>query len=247
MFQTALPARIKSRSMGVKLLIVCVLALSMTIPALFVDDLVNDRTHSEADVIKEISEHVGGQQSFLGPTLAIPFEIPARNSLEITRHGTYLVFPAQATAALKIATEERRRSLFRVPVFQADLKLDAAFNLEGVPSSAPEGAVLDWSHAEFFVGVTDARGAMADGVLTFSGKSVTLTPSQTAENLTIGPDQNQQLRLRLFGASAAQLTPGSRFDVSATDAVLRGAADCLAGVWQNNAPQHAGRLAKSQL
>jgi len=201
--------------MGVKLLIVCALALAMTIPALFVEDLVDDRTHREADVVKEISNHVGGQQTFLGPTLAIPYTIPAHNPQEYQRHGTYIVFPAQATAGLKIGTEERRRSLFRVPVFQADLKLDAAFDLAGVPAAAPEGAVLDWSHAEFIVGVTDARGALADGVFTLAGKSSTLIPSQIAENLTIGSDQSQQLRLTLFGTSAGQIAPDSKFDVSA--------------------------------
>lgn len=215
MFRSEFPAKIKSRSMGVKLLIVCALALAMTIPALFVEALVNDRTHRAGDVVKEISSHVGGQQTFLGPTLAVPYSISAHSPQESPRHGTYFVFPAEATATVKIATEERRRSLFRVPVFQADLKLDAAFDLASVPADAPEGAVLDWSRAEFIVGVTDARGALADGVVTLGGKSFTLMPSQIAENLAIGSESNQQLRLKLFGTTAGQLATGSKLDVSA--------------------------------
>ena len=39
-----LHGRIKSRSMGVKLIVVCGLALLMTIPAFFVGGLVDDRT-----------------------------------------------------------------------------------------------------------------------------------------------------------------------------------------------------------
>ena len=75
--QSELPqARIKSRSMGMKLIVVCGLALLMTIPAFFVGGLVEDRTKRAADVVKEISGHVGGQQTFLGPTLAIPYSIP---------------------------------------------------------------------------------------------------------------------------------------------------------------------------
>src|SRR5204862_4932084 len=68
--------QIRSRSMGVKLIVVCALALLVTIPALFVGGLVEDRTHRAAEVVKEISQHVGGQQTFLGPTLAIPYNIP---------------------------------------------------------------------------------------------------------------------------------------------------------------------------
>ena len=61
-----------SLSMGVKLIVVCGLALLMTIPSFFVWGLVNDRTKRADDVVKEISSHVGGPQTFLGPTLAIP-------------------------------------------------------------------------------------------------------------------------------------------------------------------------------
>jgi len=66
-------------------------------------------------------------------------------------HGIYLISPANS-AALKTLTEERRRSLFKVPVFKADLKLDATFDLTGVTTTAPPGAALDWSRAGIVIG-----------------------------------------------------------------------------------------------
>jgi inner membrane protein len=191
--------------MGVKLIFVCVLALFMVIPSFFVDNLVNDRTHSAADVTKEISSHVGGPQTFLGPTLAIPYTVPPRTPSEPTRRGIYLVSPAQASAVLKTTTEERRRSLFRVPVFQADLKLDAAFDLKGVPAAAPQGAELDWSQAEIIVGVSDPRGALADATLTTDNKTSTFVPAQLLPTLVIGGDENHQDKLVLFGAKAGDI------------------------------------------
>jgi inner membrane protein len=118
---------------------------------------------------------------------------------------------------LKTATEERHRSLFKVPVFQADLKFDASFDLTGVPSSAPQGAELDWSHAEIVVGVSDARGALADATLTAEGKTATLVPAGVSPNLTIGGDQNQQTKLTLFGAKADAVTkPNAQFNVTSS-------------------------------
>jgi inner membrane protein len=189
-----------SRSMGLKLLVVCILALVMTIPALFVSGLVDDRTQRAADVTKEISEHVGGQQTFLGPTLAIPYTIPAQTKDESTQRGIYLVFPAQASASARTATEERHRSLFKVPVFQADLQLDSAFDLTGVPAAIPPGATLNWDGAEVIVGVSDARGALADATLTKDGQAVTLAPA---------------IKLALFGAKVGGLSmAGTKFSVS---------------------------------
>lgn len=213
MFQTIQQAKIKSRSMGLKLFIVCALALAMTIPALFVDDLVDERTHRANDVVKEISGHVGGQQTFLGPTLAVPYSIPPQFASDHARHGMYLIFPAQASAALKTSTEERRRSLFRVPVFQADLNFDATFDLTGVPYAAPQNAELDWSRAEFIVGVTDPRGALADGSLTLAGKTLTFAPAVNVQELTLKPDQSS--KLTLFGVRPGGIQPNTQFTVSA--------------------------------
>lgn len=201
--------------MGVKLLVVCGLALVMTIPSFFVEGILQDRTRSEADVVRDIGSHVGGQQTILGPVLAIPYEIPPSSPQGTTLRGTYLVFPARADATVKTTTEERHRSLFKVPVFQAEMKLDAAFDLAGVPAAAPIGARLDWSRAEIVVGVSDPRGALADGILTANEKSTTLAPAQIAPNITFGDNQNQNTKLILFGAAAADMAkPDARFAVS---------------------------------
>ena len=209
------PNRIKTRSMGLKLIVVCGLALFMTIPAFFVSGLVDDRTQRAADVVQEISAHVGGQQTFLGPTLAIPYVIPPQSPAETATRGIYLVFPAQASATVKTSTEERRRSLFKVPVFQADLQLNAAFDLAGVPAALPQGAELDWSRAEIVVGVSDARGALSDAALTAGGKTSTLVPAAISQDISIGGDQNQHVKLTLFGASAAGLAkPDAQFNVT---------------------------------
>ena len=215
----SLQARFKSRSMGMKLIVICGLAVAMTIPALFVGGLVEERTRRATDVTAEISSHVGGQQMFLGPTLAIPYTVPAQTIGSTPEHGTYLVFPVQGGATVKTRTEERRRSLFKVPVFEADLRFDAAFDLTGVPLAAPLGAVLDWSHAELVVGVSDARGALADGTMTANGKTDTFVPIDSIDGLSLDSNgsQNQRTPLTLFGVMVSQLAqPDAKFEVSAT-------------------------------
>jgi inner membrane protein len=209
----------KSRSMGMKLIVVSVLALLMTIPSFFVDGLVEERTSRAADVVKEISEHLGGRQTFLGPTLAIPYSVPARNKNRQPEHGVYLIFPAEGAATVKTHTEERHRSLFKVPVFEADLRFDAAFDLTGAPLAAPTEAVLDWSNAEIVVGATDARGALAGGTLTANGETAGFVPTDGIDGLSLNSNgnENQRARLTLFGVMVPKLAqPNAKFQVSAT-------------------------------
>ena len=196
--------------MGLKLLLVCGLALLMTIPSIFVYSLVEERTKRAKDVTEEISGRAGGQQTFLGPSLSIPYSIPSPYKGASPALGVYVVFPTKGDASIKVRTEERRRSLFKVPVYQVDLRFDGAFDLTGVPSAAPAGAELDWSRAEIVIGVSDARGALADGTLTVNGKTSTFIP---AENLA---DQNARLPLTCFGVRVSDLAkPNAAFNVTA--------------------------------
>lgn len=215
MNQFSIPSPFQSRSMGVKLILVCALALLMMIPALFVWALISDRTDRKADVVREISDHVGGQQTFLGPLLVIPYTIPTDAPSPSNRQGTYLVFPTQASATAKTTTEERRRSLFKVPVFQVSLDMSASFDLTGVPAAAPTDAQFDWSHAQMMIGVSDARGAQADAVLTANGKTSTLAPAGLALNMQLYNDQGQPLKLALFGTEVGDIAkPGAQFQVT---------------------------------
>jgi len=217
MFYAGVPIRTGSRSMGLKLIVVGFLALLMMIPALFVWDLVNERTRRASDVLREVSSHVGGQQTFLGPTLAIPYSVPSQKPSEPGRHGLYIVFPATASATVSTTTEERHRSLFKVPVFQADMRFDAKFDLSGVPAAAPPGAELDWDRAEIVVGVSDARGALSDALLTMDGKTSTLSPAAIAQDLSIGRGEGGDVKLTLLGNTAGIVArPGAQFDVTSS-------------------------------
>ncbi|WP_446742593.1 cell envelope integrity protein CreD [Silvibacterium acidisoli] len=206
--------RLQALSMGVKLIVVCGMALVMAIPAFFVDSLVDDRSKRAEGVASEISEHIGGPQTFLGPTLVVPYSIPAENPVSTPERGDYLIFPVQASANVRTRTEERHRSLFRVPVFQADVKLDADFDLSSVPASIPSGANLDWSHAEIVVGVSDTRGALADATLTTPLGTAALMPAEQVDNFVLG-QENHHLKLSLFGMGAEGLVNGGqKFHVS---------------------------------
>jgi inner membrane protein len=205
--------RNRSRSMGLKLLVVGFLALLMAIPAIFVSDIVEERTNRAKEVIQEVSSRVGGQQTFLGPVLTIPYSIPSSYRGGSSSTGVYVVFPIHGDAGVRVSTEERHRSLFKVPVFQADLKFDAEFDLSGVPSSAPADAVLEWSRAGIVVGVTNAHGALADGTLTVNGKTVTFVPAENIGDV----NSEQRLPLTYLGVTAANLAqPNAVFRVNAS-------------------------------
>ena len=127
----------------------------------------------------------------------------------------YLVFPARANAVLKTTTGERHRSLFKVPVFQADVNLDATFNLTGVPVALPQGAVLDWDRAEMIVGVSDTRGAFVECNVDGCRKDLDAgSGADLFRRISIGVDKGMPIYLTLIGTPAADLPSLARNSTS---------------------------------
>ncbi len=206
---------ISPRSIGVKLIVVCALAISMAIPGLFIGGLIEERTKRAAEVVRQISGYNGGEQTFLGPTLILPYRDSSRSS--VNSADAYVVFPAAASAFLNTATEERRRSLFKVPVFRAEVRFEAAFDLTGTPSALPPGRELDWDRAEIVVGVSDVRGAQEDVTITADGKTMTLGPARALQNIVLGDDRSRRLKLALLGTGIdGTAKPNAQFRVNAS-------------------------------
>lgn len=234
--QPTMMAGFPRRSVGLKLLLVCGLALVMSIAALFVFALLMDRSNRAEQVAQEVGGLMGGPQTFLGPVIAVPYtrsvvEAAPPTAAATTRAmqsnvdvGVWHIFPTRGRVEAATVSEVRSRSLFKVPVYTADLTYSASFDLANAGAEAPRGAVLDWSRAEIVLGASDARGAKSDIGLTLGGQTVALTPSLVEPTAALNPPDTRggsdmALRggdsLRLFGTRLPEaLRTGGPFDVS---------------------------------
>ncbi len=213
--------RTPSRSMGLKLLLVCALALLMSVPALLVFALLSDRTSRAEQVAAEVGALTGGPQTFLGPVLAVPYITPPAAAGQPAERGVFVIFPTTGSATASIKSDVRRRGLFKVPVWAADLTFRSSFDLGESVARAPSGAMLDWSRSELLLGGSDARGAQQDIAVRAGTADLTLSPAQTLSDVAMtAPETRQrtpgQASLRFFGAPAAGLAgPDAKFEVSA--------------------------------
>lgn len=158
----------QSRSMGFKLLLIGVLALIMTIPALFVYGIISDRESRARQALNEVVALTGGQQTVLGPVLLVP----STNSTV----APIVIFPVTGNAMVETKAEQRHRSLFRVPVYQSKINFNAKFEISNQTKTAL-GPYLDWDKAQIAIGVTDVRGGSSEPVLNMMGKTFSFVPS----------------------------------------------------------------------
>lgn len=151
----------RSADWGGKALLVCVLALAMAIPGLFVFGLIAEREHRAQGVVEDVSALQGGQQVVLGPLLVAPYVIPAEDKRqEVT--GWYVVSPEHGKATVSVKGRSLHRGLFEVPVYEATADMEATFAPPPANLNLPPNAQVDWKAARIVVGLSDLRGARSD-------------------------------------------------------------------------------------
>ncbi|WP_172448644.1 cell envelope integrity protein CreD [Caulobacter mirabilis] len=160
-----IPIKPRSTGWGGKALLVCALALVMTIPALFVWALIADRSSRSDKVVREVSAMQGGAQQVLGPVLVAPYTIPAKPGAEAITDW-YVISADTGTANVAVKTDTRKRGIFEVPVYSAVVDISATFSAPPAAPNLPAGAVVDWSRAQVVLGFSDLRGGKLDPVAT---------------------------------------------------------------------------------
>lgn len=160
----SLPPFAPNRSLGLKLIVVCALVLLMAIPAMFISYIAFERSGRADEVTREVSELYGGEQNISGPILMAPYTGKDADG-KISETGFYTVFAETGAAEFKdITTAIRKRSLFKVPTFEAQGTLTGSFGaLNDIPETV--GMEVDWEKAKIIVALSDVRGLNKDVTL----------------------------------------------------------------------------------
>lgn len=177
---------LNSKSYSFKLIILAVLVILMTIPAVIISDIVYERSDRAEEAIVEVSKRYGGAQIIVGPVLAVPSwtqPVLKHSDLDAFDYkpdaSQYIIYPETGSARFDdVKLVSRKRALFKVSTYQGEADFTAKFTsldkLEGIG-----GRVLDTERAAIFIAIRDPRGLLSDPVLELtSGKTLTFRPAR---------------------------------------------------------------------
>ncbi|MFZ2029848.1 MAG: cell envelope integrity protein CreD [Vitreimonas sp.] len=228
MAQNPIAGLIPRGSLGLKLLLVCLLVLVMGVPLLFVGALVGQRETRAAQVTSQIGQLSGGQQIVGGPMLLVPYQhsYDAADDQGRMQHrmeqGNYVVFADTGTADSTLTVEQRRRGIYRAAVYNAAMQFSAHFD----PASALRGVDsayrFDWSRTRILMFVSDSRAIRNAAQVRFAdGTTATFEPVSDLSSSAPSPDYSRSYTapavqpatgLQAFAASAP-LQSQAPFDV----------------------------------
>ncbi|EPX87562.1 Inner membrane protein involved in colicin E2 resistance [Rubellimicrobium thermophilum DSM 16684] len=233
-------------SAGARFLIVGLLTLLMAVPLFLAGAVVLDRANTAESTRDALGREWGGPQTLAGPVLLVPVEgpvtriesqppadpvagAPAAEPVVVAARGPaepVLLMPERLDLSATLSTETRRRGLFAVPVFVADVAVSAAFDPSRVEAALAPGERALWDEAVLRFGLGANAGLRGETVMEADGVVLPLEPygppgpaSATSRpeggiEAAIGAAARDlaevRLSLRLNGAQEMQVAPVGR-------------------------------------
>lgn len=167
------------RSLGLKLILVGVLAFLLWIPCLMIYWLVWERSTRAETTRSEIYDLAGGEQTISGPIIIVPATIDTGKTAAagepVTRRVSVAFTPARLDIKARANASTRRRSIFDATIYDADLSLAGRFGAIVPPRIGGGEATYHWREARLvvkFASATALKGVRRDPRLLIDGKAV---------------------------------------------------------------------------
>lgn len=162
-------------SSGIKLLIICVMAVLLLIPQLLITYLVNERQDNAQQVRRDIASSWGQEQVIEPPLITIPYtETNDEGSFvrsSLTFHPDTLLINAD------LKTEIRKRSIYQAVLYRGEIAIEGTYN--GISASSfPKGTKeIFWDQASFVQSISDVVGIKSLLNLQVNGQQHELQPA----------------------------------------------------------------------
>lgn len=225
-----LPAVLKSPA--VKVFLIGFLTILLLIPTTFVWLLVEERADRAKGVAADIARSWGGTQSINGPYLAIPFTETVfsgegEKRQRTVHHRTVVLFPERLELKGDIGVEERRKSIYSLPVYSGQMSMEGRFAAppSGIFEPKDGGTIkIATNKAMVVVGISDVRALRSEVAIRLNnaqtvqfepGLGVLAKHSGSGINAPIAADIWQRgfsfdLAMHLNGSSALFAAPAGQ-------------------------------------
>ena len=180
---------------------VAILALILLIPLGMVRSVVGERYQTYRGVVQEITGAWSGDQRLAGPVLVVPFSEKIEIEDEFvtlngerrtttrweTRRRKAVILPETLSYDGRMIPEIRRRGIYGVPVYSADLEVTGSFkdlrSMIEAFSSKERLETISWSDAVVGFGLLAPRGIVDVQGFEVNGETLTVRPGTTVDSV----------------------------------------------------------------
>lgn len=166
-----------------KMLIIFVLIIMLIIPAMMVQDLIDERTMRQEEAVSEVSAKHALSQTITGPMISIPYKVSKKvinrttgTTEYVTERLYYHVLPERLSMQGAINSEARKRGVFEVIVYQGKLKISANFKHLPLEKLNVPVEQIELDKAFISIGISDLKGLSEQVSFTLNDSTLLCNP-----------------------------------------------------------------------
>lgn len=164
--------------LGIKFITLLAVVLLLQIPLMMIEDQVRSREFTQSEVVQEISQSWGAQQSVVGPLIVVPYKTVSENKvwdenlkqyqIKTTRYKHEIILPPEVSTVIgDVNVTERKRGIYTAPVYNAELTLKGQFDLSAIDKIKGEIGI-----PKFIVLMSDLSGVLTIPTMTIKGEKL---------------------------------------------------------------------------
>lgn len=175
-------------AVSIKIIVTGILILLLLIPVSMVESLIRERDNTATEAMNEVQEKWSGPQTIAGPILTIPYyaSVEKEDRTEKKVKKFIHILPESLHITGNIKTEELKRGLYEVIVYNAPIGLSGQFTLSELLSEHINADDLLLSEASVNIGITDLHGIREQVQGTLAGHTMLFNPGIDNDLLTSG-------------------------------------------------------------
>ena len=168
-----------------KMMAIAALVLSLLIPLLMVQGVIDERHDRKFEVDEEIAQTWAGRQTVVGPFIVVPYKTVEEKEREVngktvtanvTQWHELTLLPDTLTAAVTLKPEVRHRGIYDTTVYTSQVVLKGHFDPKPLTTLGIKPADMAWHKARLVVGIPSVKGINKRPELSWQGQPLELEP-----------------------------------------------------------------------
>lgn len=157
-----------------KILLIGVLIVVLIIPMFMIQNLISEREDTAKEATNEVQQKWSGPQTIIGPVLTLSYTYKDEEGKTQVGYVNYL--PEQLDITGNVATQELKRGLYEMIVYNSSLELRGKFISKDLLATQFSREIKWNNNATLNLGVSDLRGISEQVSLTWNGQKYNLEP-----------------------------------------------------------------------
>ncbi len=211
--------KINMKSPGIKLMLIVALTLLLLIPTAFLMNLIHERSKRLQEATDEVSSKWGYAQAIAGPMLTVNGTITQKLEDKIAKVPAVetVLLPEQFNVRCDTKTETRKRGIYSIPVYTADVVIEGhfpAYRIEDIWKSEDH---TDLTGVNLSVALCDNSGIVGRPKIVLNGEEYEASPGIPDKQLVSSVTRIQERSYGISGtgqySKAHDISQGFQLDI----------------------------------